>query len=150
MFSRRGNKETISSTNRGQQSLDLALLTLQRLKQIKPTTTYLSKQDLATLRVKCTELDLGTGRPRDGGDQFLELLPLQKMNTIAKQCGLDKYEGLTVPEHPGETNWHSANFLSIFFHRHLTLYDEAIRMEEQGKECTTPDLLARTGWSERE
>lgn len=130
-------------------SFDVAASVLKGLKRIGSSTIYLSKQDLVNLRVKCTALDFNTGQPQDGGEKFLDLLPLRRIDMIAKENRLDTYDGLTVPEHPGETNRHSANFLHSFFHSHLTLYDETIRLEKQHKRQTNPDLLERSGWRQR-
>ncbi|KAI1655485.1 hypothetical protein F4813DRAFT_367163 [Daldinia decipiens] len=86
----------------------------KRLKPMMTYTTYLSQQQLNDLGVKCTELDFDTGIPADEGPRFLQLAPLEHIETLAKENNLiEKYIVNTSFE--TDDNWHTMRAISYFY-----------------------------------
>ncbi|KAI0165340.1 hypothetical protein GGR52DRAFT_575428 [Hypoxylon sp. FL1284] len=59
----------------------------QNIRYLRKTlrmTTYLEPADLAALKVKCTDIEIGDGIPKDEGLKVLELKSLDEINDIAE------------------------------------------------------------------
>ncbi|KAI1773017.1 hypothetical protein F4818DRAFT_443899 [Hypoxylon cercidicola] len=77
------------------------------------STTYFSPKDLDVLCVKCTEIDVNSGSPKDEGLKVLELKSADKIKDIA-----EANERLNTGAISGKyiaTNWQSADQLALFY-----------------------------------
>ncbi|KAI1767610.1 hypothetical protein GGR53DRAFT_101026 [Hypoxylon sp. FL1150] len=89
---------------------------LRYLKKRLQLSPYLSSDDLANLKVKCTGIDINSGMPKDEGLKVLEPKALDRMNAIAEANNLindHAIPSLTVG------HWHEARFLGDFYLRVL-------------------------------
>ncbi|KAI1472791.1 uncharacterized protein F4812DRAFT_25290 [Daldinia caldariorum] len=84
--------------------------------EFRPTAS-LNSVALSKLNVKCTQFDLDSGTPNDGGPKVLEPKPLEEMNAIAKR---NKLMALNVVASIGEFSsgpYYTAETLGAFFFR---------------------------------
>ena len=147
MSSPRDTNNPSPSASAPERSLDLCFSALRHLKfKIGPSKLYLDDSDLNKLKIECGNLDLRTGEPADGGEQFFKLPPLQTVEEIAKSHELHEYDGLGGPDPIRLSNFHESRFVWILLQKHLELNEEAVLCEERGQSLQVPDLLQRSGW----
>jgi len=141
------NPHTIDGSDK---SLMLSLATLKQLKSpIRHEKGFLTDSDLTRFKIKCSDIDLRTGKPTDGGEQFFQLPSRQTVKVLAKEYELHKYEGVDNSDVIFLSNFHWANTVRRLLERQLELYDHAIRYEKSGQSLPFPHLLKRSGWRKR-
>ncbi|KFH40405.1 hypothetical protein ACRE_089350 [Hapsidospora chrysogenum ATCC 11550] len=131
-------------------SLLLSLTTLKRLKsRIRHSKLFLTDSDLTKFNVKCCSLDLHTGEPADGGEQYFKLPSRQDVKALAKEYELHKYDGVDDSDAFPLSNFNEANFVRILLENQLKLHEHVIRCQESGQPRPPTNLLRRSGWCMR-
>ncbi|KAI1093969.1 hypothetical protein F5B19DRAFT_448140 [Rostrohypoxylon terebratum] len=95
-------------------SIDLATQGMNYLRT-KRTATYLEPNDLAKLKVECTEIDFDTGISNDEGPKVLDLRSFDEMDAFAKANNLINNPNVGCLGEYSPGNWYAANYLGEFF-----------------------------------
>ena len=107
-------------------------------KIIKHPSPYLSNEDMKDLGIKCTGLDLETGKPTDGGVTFISPYPLTEIDRILHEKKPWRVSS-RLPQKKDSMNMCAAMEIS-------TLLEEYLVMAEDKK---VEGLIEQTKWKTR-
>ncbi|KAI1760759.1 hypothetical protein GGR53DRAFT_525738 [Hypoxylon sp. FL1150] len=85
---------------------------------------YLSSDNLASLNVKCSEIDVNGGTPKDEGLKVLKLKSLDEMNAIAEANKLINADAIGPFGDYSAGNWHSSYTVALFYRSLLDEHSE--------------------------
>lgn len=114
---------------------------LKYLRHKMPTTTYLDSDDLAHLRARCTEIEIESGTPKDGGLKVFEPKSRDEMDVIFKANGLFQGETNIPSTEYSPGNWHTASYVGGYY---LNLFDQQDRSTANAPDRLNKTLLERT------
>src|SRR5689334_10868450 len=117
------------------QSWVLARRVLQKI--IAHPSPYLSNKDMKDLGIRCTDLDLETGKPADGGVAFISPYPLSEIDRILHEN--EPWEECTLPDEKESMNMCAAMEISSLLGTYLCM----------GKNENVKGLIRQTKWEMR-
>ncbi|KAI0114063.1 hypothetical protein GGR51DRAFT_476807 [Nemania sp. FL0031] len=103
---------------------------------VKRRSAYLTDKGLKQLNIKCTGLDLSTGKPSDGSDIFIRPFSISRIREIMAPTPNPEVEELSEPY--TFSRWHAAFAIAHRLIDCLTCYRER-----------DPPLICHTDWQTR-
>ncbi|KAI1488795.1 hypothetical protein F5X96DRAFT_643586 [Biscogniauxia mediterranea] len=106
--------------------------------------TYLDSDDLARLKVQCTEIDFDSGTPKDEGFKVLKPKSFNEMSDIAQAKKL--FDESAIPVFGDTTNWHTANYLAQLYMGVLDTTPQEDRSTVNDPDPSNQSLLQLSPW----
>jgi hypothetical protein len=109
-----------SHSEEAKRSFEFARRVLSKI--IKHPSPYLSNKDLKDLGIRCTGLDLETGKPTDGGVAFISPYPLTEIDRILHEKKPWKVRAL--PQKKDSMNMCAAMEISGLLEEYLVMAED--------------------------
>jgi len=106
-------------------------------KIIKHPSPYLSNEDMKDLGIRCTGLDLDTGKPTDGGVAFISPYPLTEIDRILHEK--KPWKVYALPQKKDTVNMCAAMEISCLLETYLFM----------AKDKKVEGLIEQTKWEMR-